>query len=213
MFLVVVAVLGAMLPGYDPTRHFVSLASLGPLGGIQVANFVLTGVFVFGFGFGLARDRAASPAATRTGRTIVGVGIGLVIAGLFAGDPALGYPPGAPAGLPTTTSWHANIHYLGAVLVFVGLPIATSLDARAASREGRMAWAVYALISGAIVLAAWLAGFAVTNEPAGSLIGPGLTQRIAVAAGFQWLIATAIRKLARTPDVAAARAEPARLAS
>jgi hypothetical protein len=73
---------------------------------------------------------------------------------------------------------------------------------------------VYAFTSGAIVLAAWLAGFAVTNEPAGSLIGPGLTQRIAVVAGFQWLVATAIRELTSTSEpAAAAPAKPAPLAS
>jgi len=211
-FLIVVAVLGAVLPGYDPTRHFVSLSSLGHLGGIQVVSFVLTGLLVAGFGFGLA-DRTTSRAATRKARAIIGVGVGLVIAGLFAGDPALGYPPGTPSGLPTTTSWHANIHYLGAVLVFLGLPIATSLDARAASGEGRTGWAAYALISGATVLVAWLAGFAVTNQASGSVLGPGLMQRIAIVAGFQWLAATAIRELTSRVQPTTARAEPAQLAS
>ena len=45
-------------------------------------------------------------------------GAGLVIGGIFTADPALGFPPGAPAGYPERLSVHGMIHAFAPPLAF-----------------------------------------------------------------------------------------------
>ena len=194
LFVGVFLVEGVTRPGYDSVRQFVSLLVLGDGGWLQVANFVVGGLLVAGFGVGLRRAWADGRGARWAPRLVVLVGFSLVVCGVFVADPALGYPPGAPAGLPLETSWHAGIHYLGALGVFVGLPVAAAVAARHAPTERARTWAVYSLASGGIMLLGWLATFVLAG-PDGTLAIAGLLQRIAVVAGFQWLVATAAIEL------------------
>lgn len=53
---------------------------------------------------------------------------GLVVAGLFTTDPALGYPPGVPMPTPQTT--HGTIHGLAGLVVFLSPPAACFVLAR-----------------------------------------------------------------------------------
>jgi len=82
-------------PGFDIRRHPLSLLSLGDLGGIQIATFVLTGLAGVACAVGMRR-------ALRHGRggtwapLLVGLwGLGLIVAGIFLPDAAAGFPPGA----------------------------------------------------------------------------------------------------------------------
>ena len=55
-FFVIVALLQAFTrEGFDLIRHPASLLSLGDLGWIQIANFVITGLFFIACAIGLAR--------------------------------------------------------------------------------------------------------------------------------------------------------------
>src|SRR5678815_1626659 len=84
-------------PGYDPTRHDLSLMSNGDLGWIQITNFVLSGFLVIAGALGMRRVLAGSRGGT-WGPFLVGIyGLGLIGAGIFVADPALGFPPGTPA--------------------------------------------------------------------------------------------------------------------
>jgi uncharacterized protein DUF998 len=51
-------------------------------------------------------------------------GLGLIMAGIFLPGPGLGFPPGAPAGMPSTISRHALLHGVGSFLAFVPLTAA-----------------------------------------------------------------------------------------
>jgi hypothetical protein len=124
LFVAAFLVEGATRPGYDAMRTFVSQLSLGENGWMQIANFVFSGSLITAFAVGLSRQLAPGRGATWGPRLIGAVGIGLVIAGIFVTDPALGYPPGAPAGLTESPSDHGAIHLIGALLVFAGLPAA-----------------------------------------------------------------------------------------
>lgn len=186
--------LGATRPGYDPVRHFVSLLSLGEGGWIQAANFVISGGLIASFGVGLRRQWTTGRGATWGPRLVSAVGVGLMVSGIFAGDPGLGYPAGAPAGLPTDASWHAGIHYLGAAVVFVGLSIAAFMAARRAAAGRRGPFAGYSLASGLVTLGAWLAPFALAGT-GGVVTMAGLWQRIAIVAGWQWLVVIAALEL------------------
>ena len=186
VFVVGFLVEGATRVGYDPVRQFVSLLALGDGGWIQVANFVVCGLLVAGFGLGLRRTWSSGPGSTWVPRLVTLAGASLVWCGVFAADPGLGYPAGAPAGLPTTTSWHAGLHYLGATAFFVALPMAILGAARRAVGRGRTTFALLSVAAATVMLGGWLGGFVVTG-PDGVDPVAGLLQRIAVVAGLGWV--------------------------
>jgi hypothetical protein len=193
-FIATFTVEGAFQAGYDPIRHFVSLLSLGDGGLIQVAAFIAGGLLFAAFGMGLRRRWPRTGAARRVPQLVIVVGGALVACGVFVADPALGYPPGTPPGIPTEISWHGGLHYLGALVVFLGLASAIAISARYAPVVASRRWAAYSLASAAIVLGAWLGGFLLTG-PSGIVEQAGLLQRVAVVAGFQWVTATALIEL------------------
>src|SRR5262245_22381026 len=93
LFLTVAFVEGATRPGYDATRQFVSLLSLGDGGWVQIANFVACGLLIAGFGIGLGRTGAAEGRGPWLPRLVTVVGVALIWCGVFVSDAALGYPP------------------------------------------------------------------------------------------------------------------------
>lgn len=202
LFLGVALVEGAVRPGYDPVRQFVSLLSLGDGGWRQTLNFVISGALIASFGVGLRRRSAEGSGSRWMPRLVIVVGVALICCGVFAGDPALGYPAGAPAGVPTDASWHAVLHYLASAVIFIGLPTAMVLSARRPPVEATRAWAGYSVVSALLMLGAWLAAFVVVG-PTGVVETAGLWQRIAVVAGFQWLVALALVELGRLQQPAA----------
>jgi hypothetical membrane protein len=191
LFIATFLVEGATRTGYDPVRHFVSLLSLGDGGWVQVANFVACGGLIAAFGFGLRRTWLTGPASTWAPRLMILVGAALAWCGMFSTDPALGYPAGTAAGLPTSASWQAGLHDLGASVVFVGLPAAIVIAARRWPTRGSFA---YAWLSAGVMVGGWLAGF-ILGGPDGASPIAGLLQRVAVVAGFQWIVLTAFYEL------------------
>ena len=124
LFVAVLLVEGWTRADYDPMTMFGSLLSLGDLGWQQIANFVVSGALVLGGAFGLGRVLTEGP-GSRWGPRLIGLaGVGLVLAGVFVTDPAQGYPPGAPIGMPSSPSWHGALHLLVSTFVFFGLPAA-----------------------------------------------------------------------------------------
>jgi hypothetical protein len=193
-FVVVFTVLGAMRAGYDAVRQYVSLLELGDGGWMQSLNFAICGVLIAASGVVLAPRWAARRSGRIAGGLVAAAGIGLAWCGVFTGDPAQGYPAGAPAGLPSDASFHAGLHYLGSTVVFAGLPIAILLATRALP-DRRWAW--YGRISAAVMLGAWIATFVVPGRYGVSDLA-GLLQRIAIVAGFGWLAIASARELRRT---------------
>src|SRR5947207_11878704 len=55
LFIVVAFAQAFTRPGFDLRRHAISMLSLGDLGWIQVANFVLTGLLVVALAVGMRR--------------------------------------------------------------------------------------------------------------------------------------------------------------
>jgi hypothetical protein len=190
-FIAAFTILGATRPGYDAARQYVSLLALGDGGWMQVLNFIVLGVLVAGAGAALARRWSTARGGLLAGRIITVVGVALAWCGVFSGDPAQGFPAGAPAGLPTDMSWHAGLHYLGAVVVFAGLPLAIFMAARGAA-DRRWAW--YGRASALVMLGGWLATFIVPGTHGVSDVA-GLLQRVAIVAGFGWLAVVSAREL------------------
>jgi len=121
LFTTVWIVAGALTANYDPLRHHISLLSIGELGWMQVASFIISGLLVLGFALGLRR--ALRPSGSVWGPLLVGlVGIGLIGAGIFVVDPHTGYPPNTPL-IPTERTTNGILHDLFGGLVLLGLPI------------------------------------------------------------------------------------------
>ncbi len=101
-FIVVFLMEGATRADYDPLRQPVSSLSIGDLGWMQSANFIISGVLILAFALGLwfvlrRTGDASTPSPSTWGPVLIGlVGLGLIGAGIFTCDPMAGYPPGTP---------------------------------------------------------------------------------------------------------------------
>jgi Protein of unknown function (DUF998) len=156
LFFAVVLIQALTRDGFDLGHHPLSLLSLGDLGWIQIANFVVTGVLYVACAVGMWR--VLHPGRSGTwGPVLVGVlGIGLVVAGVFVTDAGAGYPPGAPAGTPQI-SWHGALHTVGAVLAFNGMIAGCLVFVRrfAALRQWGWVAACVATAAAVVLLTAW----------------------------------------------------------
>lgn len=148
LFMVVALVQSFLRPGFDLRRHAISMLSLGDLGWIQVTDFVASGVLFLALALGVRRVLHPGRAGTWGPLLVGGFGTGLVIAGIFSTDPALGFPAGAPSGMPATMSWHAMLHSLGFFLAFSSLTAAGFVLARGFVSHGRHRWAAASAVTG-----------------------------------------------------------------
>jgi Protein of unknown function (DUF998) len=142
--------------GFDLGRHPLSLLSLGSLGWVQIANFVVSGLLYVLGGVGLRGALQYGRGRTWGPLLIAITGAGLIIAGVFTADPGAGFPPGAPAGAPKM-SWHGALHEIGFMISFGGAIAACVVFARRYAALGRRGWVVAALAApvAAIVVAGW----------------------------------------------------------
>src|SRR6266568_3016876 len=138
--------------GFDLSREPISFLSLGPVGWIQRANFIVAGLLVAALAVGVRRALGAGAGGTFGPLFLAGLGVGLVIAGLFHPDAGFGYPPGTPGGPPKLLTYHSQLHGLGFTLSFVFFVLACAAFARAAALERRWPWVAYTGASGAAAL-------------------------------------------------------------
>lgn len=148
---VVVALLQALTrDGFDPTRHPVSLLSLGELGWIQIANFVVTGLLLTAGAVGMRRVLHPGRAGTWGPLLIAAFGLSLIAGGVFVADPAFGFPPGTPEGPPPSVSTMGILHGLAFAAGMVSLIAAFFVFARRFGSAGERGWAWYSVINGVL---------------------------------------------------------------
>lgn len=197
LFLGVVLAQMALRPGFDLARHPISLLGVGDLGWVQVANFVVAGALAFAFAVGLSRVLRGGRGGTWGPRLMGVFGLGLIAGGVFTADPALGFPPGTPDGIPSQLSWHATVHAIAPPLAFTALIVATFVLARRFAGDGERGWAAYSVASGlvALLLVAWPSA-------------DGMSWRLALAMvpAWAWVAALALRLRS---EARLASAEPA----
>ncbi len=179
-------------PGYDPTRHDLSLMSNGDLGWIQITNFVLTGFLVIAGAMGIRRILAGSQGGT-WGPLLIGIyGLGLIGAGIFVADPALGFPPGTPADAHEI-SVHGIMHFVTGGIGFLALIAACFVFARRFSALKQRGWSVYTTLTGIVFCAAFV-GIATGAQLGGTvLISVTLAFTAAVLNTWAWLAAIFLR--------------------
>jgi hypothetical protein len=157
LFLAVWALQAFTRDGFDPGRHPISLLSLGQLGWIQIANFVVTGALLVGCAVGLRHVLHRGRGGT-WGPWLVGAfGAGMILAGVFVTDAGAGFPPGAPAGAPKL-SWHGALHEVGYLVALVSWTAACFVfRGRFATLGRRRGWAraCVATVAAFLVLSGW----------------------------------------------------------
>jgi hypothetical membrane protein len=174
--------------GFDIRRHAISLLSLGDLGWIQIASFIVTGLLALLCAVGMRRLLRSSQGGT-WGPILIGIyGVGLILGGIFHPDPGLGFPAGAPAGMPASMSPHATVHTLGFFTAFLSLIVACFVFARRFASLGQRRWAIYCAVSGVV---ATLLIFLGTSNP--SLVGVIIAFAGVIAFGWVSVIAAKLR--------------------
>ncbi len=184
-------------PSYDPTRHDLSLMSNGDLVWIQITNFVLSGFLVIAGALGMRRVLAGSRDGT-WGPLLVGVyGLGLIGAGIFVADPALGFPPGTPADAREISA-HGLMHFVTGGIGFLALIAACFVFARRFRALKERRWAVYSIITGIVFCAAFF-GIATGSQLGGNiLVVVTLAFTVAVVNTWAWLSAIFLRLTGET---------------
>ncbi len=177
--------------GFDITRHPLSMMSLGNLGWIQIANFIVTGLLVFGAAIGLRRV-AQGDKQLRRGVLLLGIyGLGVWGGGgIFVTDPALGFPPGTPDTYPETMSWHGLLHFIFGQLGFLALIIASFVYARHFAVHGLRGWAMFSALTGALFLFAIFSTIATAGSA--GVLWPLLALYAAVLLAWVWLSALSL---------------------
>jgi Protein of unknown function (DUF998) len=199
LFVLAVLAQAATRPGFDLARHPASVLANGDLGWIQTTTFLLCGALTIAGAVGLRRvaagpagagARANGASATRPGRwapvLLTVTGAGLVGAGIFRLDPLDGFPPGTPAGVPTSMSWHSIAHNAVSTPAFLTMIVACFVLAHRFTAAGQRPWAIAGRVSAGLFIAGLV--WALTGGAAGSL-----TLFLGVIAAWLWISATLLR--------------------
>ncbi|HEU5098654.1 MAG TPA: DUF998 domain-containing protein [Roseiflexaceae bacterium] len=193
VFMMMFLIEGATRPDYSPLRHPVSSLSIGELGWMQIASFIITGALLIAFALGVRR--ALRPATW--GSLLLGlVGIGLIGSGIFVTDPLNGYPPGT-ALVPTARTTHGVLHDLFGIPVFLGLPITCVVFGRLFRRLGQRGWAIYSILAGVTMFVVFIPARAGFSQRAFADVA-GLFQRLSLIVGLTWIVLLAVHVM-RTP--------------
>jgi hypothetical protein len=202
LFVAVSLIQALVRDGFDLRRHPISLLSLGELGWIQTANFVVTGVLVVACAAGMRRVLRPGRGGTWGPLLIGALGAGLIVAGVFVTDAGAGFPPGAPAGAPAQISWHGILHEVGFIMAVLSWTAACFVFMRRFAAGGQWGWvrACVASVVAVLVLTSWPD----LDGVSGRLV-------LASAIMFGFVAALAARLLAGLPGASGAdgRTDPA----
>ncbi len=185
IYLVVGLVQAFVRDGFDLSRHSLSLLANGPWGWVQILNLVLTGLMAVAAGVGFLR--AQRPASRAPGVLIAVYGACLVISGVFVADPAQGFPPGAPEGVPESASLSGVVHLAAGAIGFFALGAAYLFLGAWFARRQSAGLARASRVSGALVLVGFVVGAATATTTAGVAIF-----WVAVVVGWAWLAVASV---------------------
>jgi Protein of unknown function (DUF998) len=156
------------VPGFDLRRHALSLLEAGPYGGIQMANFVVTGLLLLAYAASVRRTLHRGPGAMLAPLLIALCGAGFIGGAIFHPDPGLGFPPGTPDTIPTTMTTNALLHLVFGSVAFLALIAACFALAQHFSASGQRREATSLRIAGVIFAAGLIESLA--GGPVGSLV-------------------------------------------
>lgn len=170
--------------GFDLTKHEWSLLANGGWGWVQIVNLLVSGLMYVAFAAGLRRALGTTAAPV----LVAVFGLGMIGAGIFRADPALGFPPGTPADAHDV-SWHGMLHLVCAGIGFLCLVAASFVLARRFRTEGRRGWAVYSRVTGVV----FLLGFAAAASGARTT-ATTIAFTVAAVSTLAWVSAVAVQR-------------------
>src|SRR5829696_4130173 len=162
-YVVVGLALAVTRPGFDLTRHPLSVLMLGGHGWMQRANLVLSAVMVLAAAYGMLRT-------LRNGRglamaTLTGVyGVCLVLSAVFPPDPMSGFPAGSRGGTVTTGG---ILHLAFGAVGFLALAAATFAYARWCTSRGESFRGRLGTGCGTVILLGFVGGATLAPSAAG----------------------------------------------
>jgi hypothetical membrane protein len=180
LYIIVGLIQMAIRPGFDITRHSLSLLANGHLGWIQTLNFLITGILLIPGAVGVKRALRSVPGSKWAPLMLGLYGLGLIGAGIFRADPALGFPPGTPLE-NNPISWHGMLHLIVGTIGFTGFIAACFIFARRFKSLRQLGWAWYSLITGILFLASFIGIASGSQGPMSAFFA------IAVVLGFAWI--------------------------
>ncbi|GAA1061559.1 DUF998 domain-containing protein [Agromyces bracchium] len=189
-YLVVGLALALTRPGFDLSRHALSLLMLGEWGWLQRANLALAGVMTIVAAVGMIR-------AIRNGRGLaLGVltsvyGGALVLSAVFAPDPRGGFPAGEADG---TASLSGILHLVFGAVGFAAVAAAAFAYAGWSRRVGAPKRAVLGVVLGVVIVAGFFGGAALSTSAAGVAL-----LWLAVVAAWTWLAVASAHVYAWAP--------------
>jgi hypothetical membrane protein len=140
-------------PGFDLTRHTLSLLENGTLGWLEISTFLLSGLLFVAGAIGMRQVLRGSRGGT-WGPILIGlVGVGLIGAGCFTADPGFGFPPGTPTG---GVSWHGLLHLIVSALSFLALFAGCMVFVRRFFAQRQPGWAIYTSITSVVALVSFV---------------------------------------------------------
>ncbi|GAA2324485.1 DUF998 domain-containing protein [Streptomyces cuspidosporus] len=148
---------GLSRDGFDFTRNALSQLSLGDLGWIQVAVFLLTGALVLGGAVAIRRALRDTPGGTWAPRLLGVFGASFLLAGIFHADPGAGFPAGTPEDRVASLSAHGTVHMLAGTVGYLALCAAFLVLARHFTARRQAGWALTARLTPVAVLAGFAA--------------------------------------------------------
>jgi hypothetical protein len=155
LFLFIFLLQTKIRPEFDIVHSEPSRLSLGSLGWIQIANFVVAGLLVIAGAVGTRRILGLSKGRT-WGPLLLGIfGLAQVGVGIFVVD---------PIGSPSRLSFHGTMHLVLGALGFVALMAACFVFARTFASLKRKRWAIFCTMTGMIFLAAFFGAAAVSQS-------------------------------------------------
>lgn len=194
-YLVVGLAQALIVPGFDLSRHALSLLLLGGFGWIQAVNLCLSGLMVLAASVGFWRlmPRRANVWA---GIFLGLYGVSLFAAAIFPPDPMGGFPVGGTDA--TTASVSGLLHLVAGAIGFVSLAVAAVIIGAWFRRVGRRGAAVTSWIAAAVIVFGFMGGAALAMVP----VGIGLLW-LAVVAGWAWLAVASFTayRIAPSPDL------------
>ncbi|CAN5237490.1 DUF998 domain-containing protein [soil metagenome] len=192
LYVVVGAIEAFVRPGFDPTRHDLSLLANGRWGWIHILLLVLTGLLTVAGAIGMRRALRGSRGET-WGPLLIGLyGAGLIGAGVFVADSMNGFPPGTSADA-NAVSWHGILHFVCGGIGFLGLISACFVFARRFAALGERGWTIFSMATGVLYFAAFF-GIASGSQQGGAVLTfVVLAFTAAVVLGWAWISALSFR--------------------
>ncbi|MBT2516643.1 DUF998 domain-containing protein [Streptomyces sp. ISL-90] len=182
-------------PGFDLTRHPLSLLMQGDMGWVQMTNLILSGLMVIAAAVGFLR----APDRPRvTGWLVAVYGVCLVGSGIFPPDPMAGFPAGSE--MATTLGVSGLLHFAFGAVGFVTLGIAAIAYGSRSARLGERGWAIGCRVAGAVIILGFFGGAALSAGPAGVA-----SLWLTVLVGWAWLAAASVHTYRTVPHPDAAR--------